>query len=151
MSDTLVREYSGKLEKLLPLAKKAYGSRSNTSPAHVASRQYTNLLKEYYGKGGSLVAMASELGVAYAGLRRRVVTSDLPSLPPRKRSRMTPEETDQAINRIKSAKSKSTEDYHDQLAKEYDNGISLAKVASGLGLSSSQPLYYGVQRSRARD
>jgi hypothetical protein len=64
---------------------------------------------------------------------------------------MTPEETDQAINRIKSAKSKSTEDYHDQLAKEYDNGISLAKVASGLGLSSSQPLYYGVQRSRARD
>jgi hypothetical protein len=151
MSDTLVREYSGKLEKLLPLAKKAYGSRSNTSPAHDASRQYTNLLKEYYGKGGSLVAMASELGVAYAGLRRRVVTSDLPSLPPRKRSRMTPEETDQAINRIKSAKSKSTEDYHDQLAKEYDNGISLAKVASGLGLSSSQPLYYGVQRSRARD
>ena len=151
MSDTLVREYSGKLEKLLPLAKRAYGSRSNTSPAHDASRQYTNLLKEYYGKGGSLVAMASELGVAYAGLRRRVVTSDLPSLPPRKRSRMTPEETDQAINRIKSAKSKSTEDYHDQLAKEYDNGISLAKVASGLGLSSSQPLYYGVQRSRARD
>jgi AraC-like DNA-binding protein len=151
MSDTLVREYSGKLEKLLPLAKKAYGSRSNTSPAHDASRQYTNLLKEYYGKGGSLVAMASELGVAYAGLRRRVVTSDLPSLPPRKRSRMTPEETDQAVNRIKSAKAKSTEDYHDQLAKEYDNGISLAKVASGLGLSSSQPLYYGVQRSRARD
>jgi transposase-like protein len=150
MSNTLIEEYSNRLEKLMPLAKKAYGSRSNTSPAHDASRQYTNLLKEYYGKGGSLVAMASELGVAYAGLRRRVVTSEMPSLPPRKRSRLTPEETEQAILRIKDAKSKSTEDYHTQLAAEYDNGISLAKVASGLGLSSSQPLYYGVQRSRSR-
>lgn len=147
---TLVEEYSNKLEKLMPLAKKAYGSRSNTSPAHDASRQYTNLLKEYYDKGGSLVAMASELGVAYAGLRRRVLTSEVPSLPPRKRSRLTPEETEQAVARIKDARNKSTEDYHLQLAAEYDNGISLAKVASALGLSSSQPLYYGVQRSRSR-
>jgi hypothetical protein len=147
---TLVEEYSNKLEKLMPLAKKAYGSRSNTSPAHDASRQYTYLLKEYYDKGGSLVAMASELGVAYAGLRRRVLTSDVPSLPPRKRSRLTPEETELAIMRIKDAKKKSTEDYHLQLAAEYDTGVSLAKVASALGLSSSQPLYYGVQRSRSR-
>lgn len=150
MSDALVREYSQKLERLLPLAKKAYGARTHSSPAHDASRQYTNLLKEYYSKGGSLVTMANELGVAYAGLRRRVVTADLPTLPPRKRSRMTLEQTDAAIERIKKAKAKSTEAYHDQLAKEYDKGISLAKVASGLGLSSSQPLYYGVQRSRSR-
>lgn len=151
MSDALVREYSQKLERLLPLAKKAYGARTHSSPAHEASRQYTSLLKEYYEKGGSLVTMANELGVAYAGLRRRVVTADMPTLPPRKRSRLTPEQVDGAIERIKKAKALSTEEYHDQLAKEYDNGISLAKVANGLGLSSSQPLYYGVQRSRARD
>lgn len=150
MSDALVREYSKKLEKLLPLAKKAYGSRSNVSPAHQASREYTTLLKEYYEKGGSLVAMSQELGVAYAGLRRRIFTSDLPTLPPRKRSRMTPEDTEKAIKRIKAAKSQSTEDYHTQLAEEYDNGVSLAKVAEALELSSSGPLYYGVQRARLR-
>jgi transposase-like protein len=148
MSDALVNKYKTKLEKLLPLAQKAYGSRSHVSPEHQASKQYTELLKEYYDNGGSLVKMASELGVAYAGLRRRVVMYDAPALPPRKRSKMTPEQTDKAIERIKKAKQKSTDAYHAQVVKEYENGVSLAKVAGGLGLSSSQPLYYAVQRSR---
>ena len=76
--DDLLEEYKSKIEPLLPMAKKAFGSRSNESPEHLASRQYTQLLTEYYAKGGSLVAMAGELGVVYAGLRRRVTTADLP-------------------------------------------------------------------------
>jgi len=150
MSETLVTEYSDKLQKLLPLAQTAYGSRSNTSPAHVASREYTRLLKEYYEKGGSLVQMAEELEVAYAGLRRRVLNADTPVVPTKSRSRMSAEETEQAIERIRQAKKKGTEEYHEQLALEYDNGVSLAKVASGLSLSSSQPLYWGVSRARTR-
>ena len=150
MSETLVTEYSSKLQELLPLAKTAYGSRSNTSPAHIASREYTRLLKEYYENGGSLVQMAEELGVAYAGLRRRVLAADIPVMPTKSRSRISAEETEQAVDRIKQAKKKSTEEYHEQLALEYDNGVSLAKVASGLGLSSSQPLYWGVSRARTR-
>jgi predicted nucleic acid-binding protein len=150
MSDALTNEYKPKLEKLLPLAKKAYGSRGHSSPAHEASRQYTKLLKEYYEKGGSLVAMAEALGVAYAGLRRRVTTIDTPVLPPRKTSSVSDEETEKAIERVKKAKEVSTDAYHAQIAEEYNKGVSLAKVAAGLGLSSSGPLYYGVNRVHIR-
>jgi hypothetical protein len=150
MSDALLEQYTKKIEPLLPLAKKAFGSRNHVTPEHNASRKYTQLLKEYYEKGGSLVAMSSALGVAYAGVRRRVVTADFPAEVTRKRSSLTPEQTDSAIERIKKAKDKGPEAYHDQLAKEYENGVSLGKVAVALGLSSSQPLYYGVQRSKIR-
>jgi len=146
----LVSEYAPRLEKLLPLAKRAYGSKTYNTPEHDASREYTRLLVEYTENGGSLVAMAKEIGVTYAGLRRRVTTDSLPSLPTRSRSRLTPEETDLAIARITEAKMQGPEVYHDQLAVEYANGASLAKVAKGLGLSSSQPLYFGVQRAMLR-
>jgi transposase-like protein len=150
MTTDLVSEYAPRLEELLPLAKRAYGSRTNNTPEHAASREYTRLLVEYTENGGSLVAMAKELGVTYAGLRRRVTTDALPSLPARTRSRLTEEETELAIKRINDAKLRGPEAYHDQLAKEYANGASLAKIAKGLGLSSSQPLYFGVQRSMLR-
>lgn len=151
MNDELFTEYREKLEKLLPLAKKAYGARTHDTAEHRASREYTRILKEYYEKGGSLVKMAQELEVAYAGLRRRVVTFDLPSTPTRSRSRLSPEQTEEALSRVVEAKNTSTEAYHAQLAREYDHGVSLAKLAKGLGLSSSQPLYYGVQRARIRE
>ena len=47
-------------------------------------------------------------------------------------------------------KQKSVDDYHDQLAKEYQAGISLSNLAKAMGLSSAAPLYYGVQRSLQR-
>lgn len=150
MSDALLEKYKAKLEPLVPLATKAYGSRSNDTPAHRASRKYTELLVEYYEQGGSLVAMANELGVVYAGLRRRVTTADAPVREAKPRSRFEPEQLDAAVERIKAAKAKGTEEYHAQLAKEYDKGVSLAKVATALGLSSSNPLYYGVQRAHSR-
>jgi transposase-like protein len=149
-TDKLLSDYKKKIDPILPLAKKAFGSRLHTTPAHDASRKYTALLKEYYEKGGSLVAMANELGVAYAGVRRRVVTADLDVLPSRKRSSLTDAQTEKGIERIKKAKDKSPEAYHAALEAEYAKGISLAKVAKALGLSSSQPLYYGVQRSQVR-
>jgi len=150
MTDALLEKYKAKLEPLVPLAKTAYGSRSNDTPAHRASRKYTELLVEYYDQGGSLVAMANELGVVYAGLRRRVRTADAPIREARSRSRWQPEELDAAIERIKAAKAESVEAYHSQIAKEYDKGVSLAKVAKGLGLSGSNPLYYAVNSVRER-
>jgi hypothetical protein len=150
MNDSTFNEYKDKLEELLPLAKKAFGARTHVTLAHQASREYTQLLKTFYESGGSLVAMADSLGVTYAGLRRRVVTFDIPAVPSKTRSRLTAEETAEAVERIKVAKADSSETYHTQLAIEYDNGVSLAKIADGLGLSSSQPLYYGVQRARLR-
>jgi len=149
-TDKLLSDYKKKIEPILPLAKKAFGSRLHTTPAHDASRKYTALLKEYYEKGGSLVAMANELGVAYAGIRRRVLTAGIDALPSRKRSSLTEAQTEKGIERIKKAKAKSPEAYHSALQAEYEKGISLAKVAKALGISSSQPLYYGVQRSLAR-
>ncbi len=121
------------------------------TPEHKASREYTQLLVEYYKKGGSLVALAEELGVTYAGLRRRVITADIPAEPSRKKSSMTEVQTQKGIDRIKKAKEKSPDAYHTALAAEYDKGISLAKVASALGISSSQPLYWGVHRAKLRD
>jgi transposase-like protein len=149
MSDTT--EYAEKLAKLLPLAKRAFGSRTNNTPAHHASREYTQLATEYYENGGSLVALAAELGVSYAGLRRRVMTASLPALPPRARTRMSQELVDEAVERVRTAKAQGPEEYHNALAAEYANGVSLAKIAKGLGISSSQPLYFGVQRALLRD
>lgn len=149
--DKLLDTYAKKIKPILPLAKKAFGSRAHTTPAHNASRQYTQLLVEYYSKGGSLVAMANELDVAYAGIRRRILTADQEILPSRKRSTLTEAQVQKGIERIKKAKEKSPEAYHSALAAEYDKGISLAKVADALGISSSQPLYWGIQRARVRE
>ena len=71
--EDLVAQYKAKIEPLFPLAKKAYGSRFQNTPAHKASREYTRLLVEFYSIGGSLPELAKALGVAYPGLRRRVV------------------------------------------------------------------------------
>jgi hypothetical protein len=145
----LTEEYAAQIKPLLDLAKRAYGPRTHSSPAHVASRRYTELLVEYYGKGGSLVSLASELGVTYAGMRRRVVTANLP-VTAGARSSLSPEETESAIERILAAKARGTDDYHQQLHKEYMSGVSFAKVAAALKISSSQPLYHGMNKERAK-
>lgn len=148
MKDT---EYRERLEELLPLARRAFGSRTHDTPEHNASREYTRLLVEYYENGGSLVAMAQDLGVTYASLRRRVATFELEPRPSRTRSRLDQEQTDAAVERIRNAKTASAEEYHTQLLTEYENGVSLAKVAESLGLSSSAPLYFGIQQARIRE
>jgi hypothetical protein len=149
--DKLLSDYKKKIEPILPLAKKAFGSRAHTTPAHLASRKYTQLLVEYYEKGGSLVAMARELDVAYAGVRRRVLTADDVITPSRKRSSLSDKATDAAIERVKKAKAKSTDAYHTQIANEYEKGLSLAKLAAGLGISSSQPLYWAIKRAEVKN
>jgi hypothetical protein len=151
--EELVNSYANDILPHLDLAKKAYGSRETKSPQHDASREYTRLLVEFYAKGGSLLKMAEKLSVTYAGIRRRVITSELPASSKRKRSTATPEELSTAIQRIIIAKKEGdTEVYHEALRREYeDNGISLAKIAKGLGLSSANPLYYGVARTKIRE
>jgi hypothetical protein len=151
MSDNLVEEYAPKLAELLPLARKAYGSRDTKSPQHDASREYTRLLVEFYNKGGSLIDISKALGVTYAGVRRRVTTYDIPTGNKRIRSKATQQQVAEAVERVKEAKLKGVEEYHECLRHEYeDNGISLTKIAKGLGLSSSNPLYYGVARTKMK-
>lgn len=152
MDENLVQEYKSKIEPILPLAKKAFGARSKSSPAHDASRQYTQLLIEYYKRGGSLPKLARELNVAYAGLRRRVVMDNVAVSAIKSSSsiKLSPEAYIEAANRVKSAKEIGVDAYHDQLAAEYKAGVSLSRLAKELGLSSAAPLYYGVQRSLQR-
>lgn len=150
MSTDLVAEYRARIEPILPLAKKAYGSRNQDTPAHQASREYTRLLTEFHTRGGSLPQLAQALDVAYAGVRRRVVMRDVSVSSVKPRSRAKSEELSEAILRVKAAKAQGVDEYHDQLAAEYEAGISLAALARSLGLSSAAPLYYGVQRSLQR-
>ena len=151
MKDELVEHYAPLLKDLLPLARKAYGSRNTVSPQHDASREYTRLLVEYYNKGGSLIAIAEAVGVTYAGVRRRVTTANIAPSSKRVRSRATQEDVLAAVERIKQAKLLGVDEYHEALRKEYeDNAISLTKIAKGLGLSSANPLYSGVARTKIK-
>lgn len=151
MKDELVEQYAPRLKELLPLARKAYGSRSTVSPQHDASREYTRLLVEYYSKGGSLIAISNAVGVTYAGVRRRVTTANITPPNKRIRSRATEQQITEAVQRIKQAKLLGVDQYHEALRHEYeDNGISLTKIAKGLGLSSANPLYYGVARTKIK-
>jgi hypothetical protein len=152
MSDNLVNEYTEKINPILSLAKKAYGSRNQKTPEHDASRKYTELLTEFQSRGGSLPELARALNVAYAGVRRRVVMKDVAVASVRPKSRILDEESvSMAAERVKKAKESGVTDYHDQLAKEYESGIPMSGLARGLGLSSAAPLYYGIQRSLQRN
>lgn len=150
MDHSLVSEYQAKIEPLLPQAKKAYGPRSQNTPNHEASREYTRLLTEYYNRGGSLPALANALNVAYAGVRRRVVMQDVAVSKIKPRQKPKTENIEDSISRIRAAKSGTADEYHDAIAREYEAGVSLAAIARGMGLSSAAPLYYGVQRSLQR-
>jgi hypothetical protein len=146
--EDLVAQYKAKIEPLFPLAKKAYGSRSQNTPAHKASREYTRLLVEFYSMGGSLPELAKALKVAYPGLRRRVVMESvsISNIKPQKKANRS--ELPLAVERVKIARqSGDVSNYHKQLAEEYKSGFSLQDIAKGLGLGSAAPLYYGAQRS----
>ena len=134
MSDLLL-EYADKIRPILPLAKKAYGSRTQLSPEHEASRAYTELLVEF----------------AYPGIRRRVIMKDVDLSQVKPRNRATRQENIEAVVRVKQAKEIGIDQYHDQLSLEYRNGVSLSVLARELGLSSAAPLYYGVQSSLKRN
>jgi len=142
----LLKKYVPLLEVHKELAKKAYGSRDTVSPQHDASREYTRLLCEFYDAGGSLLDMAAALEVTYAGLRRRVSTCEIPASSNRPRKRFPQAVYDEAVAEIVAAKAVGTSEYHHALAKYYDAGLSLAKIAKEMGLSSANPLYYGVSR-----
>jgi len=144
----LVTQYAEKIKPLLPLAKKAYGSRAQVTPAHIASQEYTQLLVAFAEQGGSLLQLAKELDVAYSGMRRRIFTSgtSLPSNAQTKR-KLTLEEINEAVFRVATAKSKGTKEYHAQLSHEYyETGVSLGALAKGLGITNAAPLYYGITR-----
>lgn len=146
--DTLVKDYTKKIKPLLKMATSARGSKNRDTPQHEASRQYTALLVEYLNKSGSLPKLAESLGVSYAGLRRRVTLNNvsISDLNPT-RKKASQDEISKAAIRVLKAKMIGLDEYHDQLAIEYQNGISLNKLAEVLGISSASPLYYGVNRS----
>lgn len=148
----LIDEYAPRLAELLPLAQRAYGSKNQITPNHDASREYTKLLAEYNRRGGSLTAMADRLGVSYSGIRRRVHTSDVPSI---KRTRsiggkIDAAQMEAATQRVKIAKDISAGEYHKQLHAEFTAGIPMNLLARSLGISNAAPLYYGVQSYEKR-
>lgn len=137
----------------MPMAHKAYGAKDQKTPAHIASQEYTRLLKEFHGLNGSLLDLSQELGVAYSGVRRRVFTSELESLAAtrvKSGAKRSPEEVEASIERVRVAKALGPIKYHAQLADEYANGFSLGAIAKGLGITNAAPLYYGVQRHSIR-
>lgn len=152
MTTALVEEYKAKIEPILPLAKRANGSRKKVTPEHDASRQYTEFLIEFRDKGGSLPQLAQALGVAYSGIRRRIVMNNVSvdAIKPTTRLLMNEEDLQSAAKRVKDAKKISVRAYHDQLAEEYRAGVPLAVLARYLGLSGAAPLYYAIQRSIQR-
>jgi len=148
----LIAQYVEKLAPLVSLAQKAYGRKNQITPAHNASREYTQILVEYHKTGGSLVRLGKALKVSYSGIARRVAMADGPPISNSSaRSRATPLEVHLAVERVKSAKLGPSRQYHAQLAHEYyNNHISLAAIATGLGIKNSFPLYYGIQRHLKR-
>lgn len=148
MKDEIFEQYAEAMEPLIPLAKRAFGSRDIISPQHDASREYTRLLKEFYNGGGSLLKLADRLGVNYAGLNRRVKTADLKPSSGRARKKFTDEEYAHAVVEVNTAKETGVEEYHSCLLKIYDSGMSLARIAKDMGLSSANPLWYGVNKLR---
>lgn len=144
----LLDAYVDRIIPHLDLAKRAYGSREQVTPAHVASREYTRLLVEFHQQGGSLVAIAERLGVAYSGVRRRVFTHDVPSVKSarKQRSKIDQQTIDEAVERVQFARKHGTAQYHRQLHEEFTNGIPMNLLARALGISNAGPLYYGVQR-----
>lgn len=150
-NNTLVEEYATQIIPLLPLAVRAYGSRDTVSPQHDASREYTRLLCEFYEKQGSLLDMAARLGVTYAGLNRRVRTASIPASSKRPRKKFSDEVYEAAVAEIVVAKNTTTHDYHLALKKAYDEGLSMAKIAKRMGLSSANPLYFGITKIRMEE
>jgi hypothetical protein len=149
--DALTLVYAKKIAPLIELAQKAYGLRGQDTSEHRASAKYTALLKEYYAKGGQLVPLSKELGVHYSGLRRRVFSSDTSTFTARKRrSTLTLEQTEKWVEEILKAKEDSEEAYHNVVFKAYQAGASLAAIAKKIGISSSAPLYYAVNRHETR-
>lgn len=146
----LVDNYAKKILPLLPLAKKAFGSRGTDSPQHDASRKYTSLLVDFYALGGSLLVLSEAIGVTYAGVRRRVTTAEIAPTTRRSRTRYTEEQYSEVLSRVLAAKQRTTFEYHSQLKTEYDLGVSLNHLAKLMGLSSANPLYYGVSRITLR-
>jgi len=145
----LTERYAQMILPHLELAKKAYGSRATNSPAHDASREYTRLLKEYHVQHqGSLLDMASRLNVAYAGLRRRVTTADLPPLHKVTRTKFSEDTYQQAVRAILAAREINTEVYHQKLYEVYMQNLSMAKIAKLMGLSGANPLHYAVNKVR---
>lgn len=148
---TLLALYVPRMQPLLELAKKAYGSRDTVSPQHDASREYTRLLCLFYEEGGSLLDLANTLGVTYAGLKRRINTASVPPSSHRPRKKFGIEVYEAAVKDINAAKAIDSHTYHVALKKYYDEGLSMARIATHMNLSSANPLYYGITKIRLEE
>ena len=148
----LTREYAERIRPLLHLARRAYGSRDQLTPAHEASREYTRLLVEFKERNGSLIDLAKELEVAYSGIRRRVFTADVPSVKTSRklRGKISVEDIEACAERVRRSRVYGSEEYHKQLYEEFMSGMPMNMLAKKLGISNAAPLYYGVQRHHKR-
>lgn len=146
----ILNKFIDRAQALAPLAKEAFGSRATDSYAHDISREFTFLLVQYVGDGGSLQMMADALGMSYPALQRRVKTYKVVPLNRSTRSKAPVYEYTRASEHLNKLKKISTFAYHEAIKEEYDRGLSMNKLAKYMGLKSAYPLYYGLNNARMR-
>lgn len=146
----VLAKFIGRATELMPQAQEAYGSRATESENHDISREFTFLLVQYVGDGGSLQMMADALGTTISALQRRVKTYKVEPLPRSTRSTAPEYEYTRASERLNKIKKISTFAYHTAIKEEYDRGLSLNKLARHMGLKGAYPLYYGLNNARMR-
>lgn len=148
----ILEYYRLQILPLLPLAKKAFGTRTRVTPAHRASAEYTRLLCEFRSLDGSLLDLSDVLEVNYSGMLKRVLMHDT-FIDENKPDLFAPNaDLPNAASRIKEARSSGgTEMYHAQILEEYRAGFSIQNLAKALGVTSASILYYGAQRAMQRE
>lgn len=140
INEQLVQRYADELRPLLPIASKAYGTQSPTSPARQASDQVNKIILRYVGEGGNMTHLANALehDISLPGLRRRLRSARGGTLgkPNRKRGSKDPELVEAAARVISQAKGTGiSAEYANAVRSVYAQGVSLSAVADKLGMS----------------
>lgn len=150
VNTTLVEEYADQIRPLLPLARRAYGTQSQGTPAREASDKVNDLILEYADKrGGNVTHLARELRVgdnesaklSLAGVRRRLRVArggnqlGQASTTGHLRGSRDPARVKAAASAIETARDQGTASYRIAVEDVKTSGVSLAAVAKELDLS----------------
>jgi hypothetical protein len=142
VNNALVDEYAVALKEVLPLARRAVGTRRPDSPERKASDKVNELLLEYADeKHGNVTHLAHALegDISLAGLRRRLRAARGRSLgsfsTSTKRGSKDPAQVHAAANKIRTAREHSPDAYRDAVREVYASGVNLTSVADQLDVS----------------
>lgn len=138
----LVEEYAAELREVLPLARRAVGTRRPDSPERQASDRVNELILEYADKErGNITHLANALKgeISLPGLRRRLRAARSRSLgsfaTSNKRGTKDPAKVSAAAKKIADARRLGPNEYRDAVREVYADGVNLTAVAEEIGLS----------------